>query len=983
MNDSYALDEQLLQGLPLPLAQLCRRSQNAKTPLERHLTAYYLWESALKLLGATAVVEYAELKDHDPELTEKLKNLARPSVGHWWELVRRLVPVLAEKGDQGFATARELLLGRARDDLPRAAGLDAALLEALDGRSGARATIRLTELFDRLVHYRNREIGHGASGLRSGEFYNRMGQTLLVGLTQVFRQLDVLAGRRLIYVSEVSRLTARGWSIEREALVGETARRIEPLHLPESGAELLPRPERVYLESRQDATETLRPLHPLIHYDPDAREVYFLNSRRGKQQIEYLCYNSGAVLRREVPGAEQQELLGRILSRPVDAASAADWAARSLAEEPADSSAATPAVERTIGEFELLSRLGQGGMGVVYRAWQPSLGRQVALKCMLRGGDPKAEARFAREIRALGRVEHPNVVKVFTSGAEGNQWFYAMELIEGAELSRICEHLAGNRAIEIDQTRWHLALSTACEQTRSQESPLSQSHPESTKAAIPRMPPDGSSGAAPASATRMAVVPGRHSHVETIVEIIRQVAEAVHALHEAGVVHRDIKPGNIMLTADGSHPVLLDLGLAQLADETDKRLTRTRQFVGTLRYASPEQVMAVGQIDGRTDVYSLGATLWELLTLRPIFGADDAMPIPDLMLKIQATDPEGPRKYNPRVPRDLEAIVLKCLKKSPAERYSAAGEFARDLGRWQTGKVVQAERFSGWYKLRKYVKQRRQSLLWAAAVIIALAAGIGITKMVNRDNPETAEDPLVELRRAEVRREVDSIRRRPPAILRAHPAAFEQVDVLPAVDYSAFEILNDERIVDLRQWKQVAPERGSELVCASCMTRRIRLRKLQPVDEIRFEFRTTGTEVFASCSSHPDAYRVAVQKSAGFVGDKRTKVRQLIVDLRNVPLQTEFTIQTNATYWNSLQKADDLWFGAIGYESAFKVSLLIVFPLDKPFKDYQLLVAPTKEQTPRVFEDRKILLVPEKHDWVYWEIPGPKADHVYSLHWSW
>src|SRR5207237_5554582 len=118
-----------------------------------------------------------------------------------------------------------------------------------------------------------------------------------------------------------------------------------------------------------------------------------------------------------------------------------------MAEEPAPITAETTA--RRIGEFELLSKLGQGGMGVVYRAWQPSLGRQVALKCMLRVGDPKAEARFAREIRALGRVEHPNVVKVFTSGAEKDQWFYAMELVEGAELSRVCGELGGNSAAEI------------------------------------------------------------------------------------------------------------------------------------------------------------------------------------------------------------------------------------------------------------------------------------------------------------------------------------------------------------------------------------------------------------------------------------------------------------------------------------------------------------------------------------------------------
>src|SRR5207248_8599891 len=145
--------------------------------------------------------------------------------------------------------------------------------------------------------------------------------------------------------------------------------------------------------------------------------------------------------------------------------------------------------------------------------------------------------------------------------------------------------------------------------------------------------------------------------------LIRQVAVAVHALHEKGIIHRDIKPGNVLVSADGGNAVLMELGLAQLADDMEGRLTRTRQFVGTLRYASPQQVLAAGQIDRRSDVYSLGATLWELLALRPLFGATDQTPTPELMQTILVTEPDSPRKYHPGVPRDLEAIVLKCLEK--------------------------------------------------------------------------------------------------------------------------------------------------------------------------------------------------------------------------------------------------------------------------------------------------------------------------------
>ena len=166
MSETVSVDESLVQGLPLPLVRLIRRAQNAKTPLDRHQHAYYLWEAALKLLGSVAVVEYARLGHHDPPLVEMLENLARPAVGHWWQFVRRLVPVLADAGDHGLVPVRDLVLGRSREDLPRAAGLDAALLEHQQGKASARATVRLTELFDRLVWYRNSEIGHGAAGQR-------------------------------------------------------------------------------------------------------------------------------------------------------------------------------------------------------------------------------------------------------------------------------------------------------------------------------------------------------------------------------------------------------------------------------------------------------------------------------------------------------------------------------------------------------------------------------------------------------------------------------------------------------------------------------------------------------------------------------------------------------------------------------------------------------------------------------------------------
>ena len=236
--------------------------------------------------------------------------------------------------------------------------------------------------------------------------------------------------------------------------------------------------------------------------------------------------------------------------------------------------------------------------------------------------------------------------------------------------------------------------------------------------------PKRSTATVPTAAAQDEIPIGARGHVTLVVEIIRQIAEATHALHEAGVIHRDIKPGNIMLTADTNHPVLMDLGLAQLADETKGSVTRTHQFVGTLRYASPEQILAAGRVDPRTDVYSLGATLWELLTLRPIFSADDDTPMPDLMLKIQTTDPGTPRKLNNHVPRDLEAITLKCLEKDRSRRYPTAADLAADLRRFLAGEPVSAQPPNLSYLLGKYIRRYRTPLIAAGLMLAVLMGGV-------------------------------------------------------------------------------------------------------------------------------------------------------------------------------------------------------------------------------------------------------------------
>jgi hypothetical protein len=359
MSGGSTCDEELIRRLPLPLARLYRHAYNAKSPLDRHQCAYYLWEAALKLLGSSAAVVYAESKHGEPApaVAEALTRLARPALGDWWRLVRLLTAQLANDDDAGFRAVHDLLLVRTRDDMPRAAGLDAALRETLDHQTGPRTTVRLSDLFDRLVRYRNREIGHGAAGQRSGEFYDRYGRAILLGVGEILGRLDVLASRRLVYVAEIRKQPSGPWLIDRYDLVGEVRRRLDPMEQSDDDGRTL-RPDSLCLE----ANGRLTSLGPMCVYEFDADEVLFLNARRGRLSAEYLGYSSGRVLVRSDLGGEQRLLLERALGTDVAAEAIDDWAARSHAEEGAQPEPGARGV-RQIAEFELLSRLGQGGNG--------------------------------------------------------------------------------------------------------------------------------------------------------------------------------------------------------------------------------------------------------------------------------------------------------------------------------------------------------------------------------------------------------------------------------------------------------------------------------------------------------------------------------------------------------------------------------------------------------------------------------------------
>ncbi len=348
-------------------------------------------------------------------------------------------------------------------------------------------------------------------------------------------------------------------------------------------------------------------------------------------------------------------------------------------------------VPRRFGRYELRRELGRGGVGVVWEAWDPKLGRAVALKTLL-AGDGASEAqlgRFLREVRAAAGLRHPHIVPVHDAGEVEGRPYLTMDLVDGRSLDQ---------------------LLTA---------------------------PDP---------------PAPRRVVELLVPIVRALSHA----HGQGIVHRDVKPENILVDQAG-HPYLTDFGLARdLSDAT--RLTRTDQTVGTPAFMAPEQLRGRTP-DPRMDVYGLGATLYEALVGRVPFEGES---FPDLLRQVLLDEPAPPRLVNPRVARDLEAIVLVCLEKDPARRYPTAAALAEDLERFLAGEAVQARAPSLARRLiRRGLRHRAVVVglvIAAAGLVLGGAAALwareqGASERRRLEHLEEERRRLIELRtRDDVRR---------------------------------------------------------------------------------------------------------------------------------------------------------------------------------------------------------------------------------------
>jgi tetratricopeptide (TPR) repeat protein len=351
---------------------------------------------------------------------------------------------------------------------------------------------------------------------------------------------------------------------------------------------------------------------------------------------------------------------------------------------------------KRLGDFELLRELGRGGMGIVYEARQLSLDRRVALKVLppALGLTGQATQRFEREARAAAKLHHTNIVPVYAIGEEEGSHYYVMELIEGDPLSAVLNDLRGpgsNPLMEAAATQTTTASKKPVESTSSTESgPISLSDTSSSS----------------------------REWFDTVARLLAEVADALHYAHGKGVIHRDVKPANLMLSADG-RLCLTDFGLARMAQEPG--MTVSGSFLGTPAYMSPEQIAAGRvEIDARTDVYSLGAVLYEMLTLQRPFTGDSRDKI---LQAIMTKDPRPPRRFNSRIPVDLETICQKAMEKDRDRRYASATELAEDLRHYLQRGLITARRAGLARRTWKSIRRHPVAATAAVGVIVIVLLG--------------------------------------------------------------------------------------------------------------------------------------------------------------------------------------------------------------------------------------------------------------------
>ena len=425
------------------------------------------------------------------------------------------------------------------------------------------------------------------------------------------------------------------------------------------------------------------------------------------------------------------------------------------AESPPTSADATdPGViaNQSLGDFRIVREIGRAGMGIVYEAEQLSLRRNVALKVLPFAAvlDSRQLRRFHNEAQAAALLHHPQIVPVYGVGCDRGVHYYAMQLIEGPTVAQVIRDMRSRAGLDPPLPEPTLTTAPLAEESGDHipATAVVTNAPGASDSALDAEPLSPSKSTVPQGILSTAQSHRAPSFVRAAVQLGIEVAEALDFAHQEGVLHRDIKPGNLLMDARGKVWVA-DFGLARI--EADPGMTRTGDLLGTLRYMSPEQ--ALGNrvtIDGRSDVYSLGATLYELLTLEPVFQGDDKQ---EILRQIAFDELRPLRQVDRSLPVELETILLKTLAKNPEERYATAGALADDLRRFQEQKPILARRPTLVDRTTKWaLRNRRLVVAGALGLLLAVVTLLVASLLIWNEQHKTQhalEAALAEKERAD------------------------------------------------------------------------------------------------------------------------------------------------------------------------------------------------------------------------------------------
>jgi len=404
----------------------------------------------------------------------------------------------------------------------------------------------------------------------------------------------------------------------------------------------------------------------------------------------------------------------------------------------------TNSTGRQIGNFRILKQIGRGGMGVVYEAIEQPLNRHVALKVLPPGGliDGTQRERFRNDSRAAAQLQHPNIVPVYSVGDQDGVLYFAMRLVRGQNLAQIIQDIRRNLESRTPGGSDSTPRAALSGETRESPGAENTSRPRRRSGSQTPLTEDDCLTGLSAEQYPSATSSGRLSHgsrryFETVARIGLHAALALDHAHQVGIVHRDVKPGNLMIDTSG-HLWVTDFGLAQIRSttmEAARDITQEGDILGTLRYMSPEQASGrKGFVDNRTDIYSLGCTLYELLTLKKAIPGQSAR---EILHFVSFSTPPQIRKHNPRIPVELEVIVRRAMERDPANRYPTAAALANDLECFLAGEPISARKPSLWRRCESLIKQHKTIATSVAVIMLVIfVASLTATGTIYRSMEE-------------------------------------------------------------------------------------------------------------------------------------------------------------------------------------------------------------------------------------------------------